>query len=189
VFNLDDQEAREVRGNPFLIEGIGLLLLDAVVAGQMEALRIIGFEIRIRGRGAESGNVVGIMSVKDHQGITHGRMRIESLGQQNVRAKKYVASPKTRQQFTANADVPNELGIRFRHNALDFLVEQQREFCGMRLIQVQDSRRRIQVAGLFGPLLTFALIGRQFQNTPIRKMISFITIEYGLHKIVAGGKR
>src|SRR5271169_1158816 len=54
---------------------------------------------------------------------------------------------------------------------------------------MQDAQRRIQVAGLLGPLLTFALVGRQFQYAPIRQMKSLIAIEYGLHQIVARGQR
>ena len=69
------------------------------------------------------------------------------------------------------------------------LIEQQRVLGGMRLVKMQDARRRIQVAGLFGPLLTLALVGGQFQYAPIRQMIGFVAIEYGLYQIVARGQR
>ena len=53
VLDLDHEEAREVRGDPLLVERIRLLLLDPVVAGEVEALGVVGLEVRIRRGGAE----------------------------------------------------------------------------------------------------------------------------------------
>jgi hypothetical protein len=38
VLNFHHEKARKIRRNPALVEGVRFLLLDAVVAGKMEAL-------------------------------------------------------------------------------------------------------------------------------------------------------
>ena len=57
--DLDHQEAGEIRRDPLLVEGVVFLLLDAVVAGQMEAFGIVGLEVGIGRRGAKAVNVIG----------------------------------------------------------------------------------------------------------------------------------
>ena len=53
VLDLDDEHAREAGRDPLLVELVGLLLLDAVVAGQVEALAVVGLQVRVGRGGAE----------------------------------------------------------------------------------------------------------------------------------------
>src|SRR5258708_32304769 len=119
MFNFDDQKTWEIVGNPFLIEGVGLLFLNAVITGEMKAFGIIWFQIRIRRRGAKSGNIIRVVPVEHHERIVRLRMRIKSLGYQHVRAEEYIAAPKLRQQLAADSDVPHILAIRLRRNGAD----------------------------------------------------------------------
>src|SRR5580658_9951341 len=45
VLNFDDQKARKTRRNPLLVKLVGLLLLDAVITGEVETLAVVGLEI------------------------------------------------------------------------------------------------------------------------------------------------
>ena len=47
VIDLRNEEARKFRRDPLLIELVGLFLLNFVVAGNVEAFAVIGFQIRI----------------------------------------------------------------------------------------------------------------------------------------------
>ena len=47
VLDLDDQNARKVGRGPVLVELVRLLLLDPVVASQVEALAVLGLQVRI----------------------------------------------------------------------------------------------------------------------------------------------
>ncbi len=57
VVDLGDQDAREVRARPLLVELVGLLLLDAVVSRQVEALAVVGREVRVRRLRPEAAEV------------------------------------------------------------------------------------------------------------------------------------
>ena len=59
VVDLRDQDAREVWRDPLLVELVRFFLLDAVVAGDVEAVTVVGLEIRVGGLGAEAIEVVG----------------------------------------------------------------------------------------------------------------------------------
>jgi hypothetical protein len=53
MLDFHDEEARKSRGGPLLIKLVGLFLLNAVVAGDVEALAVVGFEICIRRLGSK----------------------------------------------------------------------------------------------------------------------------------------
>ena len=69
VLELHDQHAREVRAGPLLVELVRLFLLDAVVAGDVEALAVVGLEIGIGRLGAEVVEVGDEVIVKDDQRV------------------------------------------------------------------------------------------------------------------------
>ena len=56
MLDLNDQEARKAGRDPLPVIGIALLLLDAVVAGEVEAVRMFGLQVRI-GRGLAPGEI------------------------------------------------------------------------------------------------------------------------------------
>ncbi len=67
VIDLRDEEARKFRRNPLLIELVGFFLLNSVVAGNVEAFAVVGFQIRIGRSGAEAVEVVVEMIFENHQ--------------------------------------------------------------------------------------------------------------------------
>jgi hypothetical protein len=44
----------------------------------------------------------------------------------------------------------------------------------------------VKIPGFACPLLTFAFVGRQLQNASVSQMIRLVSIEHGLHQILAG---
>ena len=81
MLDFDHQEAWELGRYPFLVIRISLLLLDAIIAGQMEALRIIRLQVWIGRRSAEGGYVVREMAMEHHERIVRLRMGIEPVWQ------------------------------------------------------------------------------------------------------------
>ena len=79
VLDLHDEEARKARRGPLLEEVIGLRLLDAVVAGQVEAPLVVGLEVRIGRGGAEVGDIVRVVPVEDHQRVARLGVLVEVL--------------------------------------------------------------------------------------------------------------
>ena len=59
MLDLDQQDAREVGAGPFLVELVGLLLLDPVVAGEPEPVAVVGLQVRVRRRLAPGTDVAG----------------------------------------------------------------------------------------------------------------------------------
>ena len=59
MLDLDDQQTRKFRRNPLLVELVRLFLLDAIVAGQVKALAVIGLQIGIGRLGAKALEIVG----------------------------------------------------------------------------------------------------------------------------------
>ena len=88
MLDLDHQIARMVGPGPGLVEVIGLLLLDPVVAVDLEALAVVTFQIRVGWRLAEAADVGREMAVEDGERISGVGMLVESMGQQYVRAQR-----------------------------------------------------------------------------------------------------
>src|SRR5688572_24678193 len=105
MLNLDQQNAREIRTRPVAVELVRVLLLNAVVAMQVEALVEIGSEIGIGRCCAPVAEVVWEMTVVDDQRITGIRMCVEAFRQQHMRTQIHVATPELAQSLTANLDV------------------------------------------------------------------------------------
>ena len=97
VLDLDDHHPRIVRAGPLLVELVGVLLLDPVVAGQVKPLAVLGLEVRVGGLLAEARERLREMAVEDDQGITGVGMRVEALGQQDVGAQVHGPAPELRQ--------------------------------------------------------------------------------------------
>ncbi len=79
VLHLDDEEARVVFCGPLLVEVIRFLLLDAVIAREMKAVRVVGLQLWIRSFGAEFSKAVVEVIVKKQQRKMGIRMFVETL--------------------------------------------------------------------------------------------------------------
>ena len=79
MLQLDDQKARLVWLRPVLEVLVRFLLLDAVVAGKMKALGVVGLQIRVRRRLAKIAEAGNKVIVKDQQWIVRCGMGVETF--------------------------------------------------------------------------------------------------------------
>ncbi len=186
VLYLDHEEAREVRTRPLPVERVRLLLLDPVVARQVKAVREIRFQVRIRRRRAEFGNVVRKMPVENHEGISRPGMCREPLWQQHMRAEIHIAPPELREQLAADADVPDVLGVFSGLDRGDSPLERERGPATKPWIEPDANRNRVQIARLALPMLTLSLVRWQQQRAPVPQVKGLVAIQHCLHQILAG---
>ena len=83
----------KLRRYPLLVELVGFFLLDAVVSRNVKALAVVQLEVGIGRFGAKVVYAVDKMIVKQHQGIAHFRVLIESLRHQHDRREIHGPSP------------------------------------------------------------------------------------------------
>ena len=96
VLDLDDDHAREVRPRPFLVELVGVLLLDAVVAGEVKALAVLGLQVRVGRRLAKAVEVGGKVAVEDDERITRVRDACRTLrGKRTCAPRMHRRGPRT----------------------------------------------------------------------------------------------
>ena len=112
VLDLDDQHARKVRPGPLLVEVVGRLLLDAVVALELEALAVLALQVGVRRRLPPVAEIAREVAVVDDERVARVRVRVEALGQEDVRAEEHVAAPELRQQLAPDAHVLDVLRVR-----------------------------------------------------------------------------
>ena len=107
VLQLDDEDARKTWRNPLLIELISLLLLDTVVACEMEALTVVRLQVRIRRSGAKTIEAVDKMVVENQQREVGIRMVVKALRHQNDSTQKHGPAPELRQYIALNTNMPD----------------------------------------------------------------------------------
>ena len=96
MLNLDDDHSRNARAGPFLVESMGVLLLDSVISVQLEPLTIVRLQARIRRRFAKPTERAGKVAVVHDQGVARLRMLIETLGKQDASAQVHRSAPELR---------------------------------------------------------------------------------------------
>ena len=125
VLDLDDQEPREARAGPVLVELVGVLLFGPVVARPVEAVAVHGLQVRVGGRLAEAVEVVRKVPVVDDERIPRLRVRVPAFRQQHVRAEEHGPAPELRQEIALDADVLDVLRVRRIGNRRNHLVEDE----------------------------------------------------------------
>ena len=187
VLDLDDEEAWKVRPGPQLVEPVRLLLLGAVVAGQVEALARHAFQRRVGRLLAKAGERVGKVTVIDDEGITRVGVLIESLGQEDVRAEIHRAAPELRQPLALDLHVLDVPGRRWIRNRRDHLVEADPNRLGALRVEGDFPGRRVEVAGRLVPLLPFAAVHRQLHGVAVRALEGLVLVQERLDRVGAGG--
>ena len=185
MLDLDDQHPRVRRAGPVLIELVREFLLDAVVTREVEALGIVGFEIRIGRRLAEAAEGVREMAVIDHERIARIRMRVEAVGQKDVRAQVHVTTPELREFLAAHADVLDVLRVLGRRDGRNFLVESDRHHAPPGGVDRDLLRGRIEVPRRALPMLALAAIHWQFHHVPIGALERLVLMKHGLNAVRA----
>ena len=123
VIDLRDEDAREVWRDPLLVELVLFFLLDAIVAGDVEALAEVGLEIRVGRLGAEAFEVVIEVIFEDRQREMRVGMRVEAFGDEDVGAEIHGAAPEFCEELALDAHVADVLGVFGRIDRRDFLIE------------------------------------------------------------------
>ena len=123
VLDLDDDHARHVRSGPLFVEGVGVLLLDSVVALQVETLAVFGLEIGVGGHFAKAPELRGEVPVVDDQRIASLGMLVEALGYEHPCAELHRPPPERRQELALDLDVLDVRRLRRPFDRLDHPVE------------------------------------------------------------------
>ncbi len=186
MVDLDHQEPGEVLGRPALVEVIGLLLLDPVVAGQVEALGIVRLQIRVRRGGAEAGDVVREVAVEHHQRVVGVRMGVEPLRHQHMGAQIDRSAPEGRERLALDPDVADVGGVGLGRDRRDLLVEAQGDPRRMRRVHMHLDRPGIEIARLGVPVLALAHVRRQLHHRPIGPVEGLVAVQHRLRPIVPG---
>jgi len=184
VLDLDDQESWEGFGSPLFVEIVGFLLGGAVVAGELEALGVIGLEIVFGWLWAEAVEVGGEVAVEEHQGILGVGVGVEAFRQQDVCSEVHWLAPKlckTRALDSDVADVPGVFGLGdggdcFAEFELDLGVGLDGDLGGL----------GVEIAGGLVPLAAFATIGGEFEGVAVSAVEGFVFVEDCLDGVFAG---
>ncbi len=123
VIDLRDEQTREFRCDPLLVKLVLLFLLDAVVAGDVEAFAEVGLQIRIGRLGAEAFEVVIEVIFKNCEREVRAGMLVEAFGDEDVGAEKHWAAPEFCEELALDAHVADVFGVFGRGDGGNFLIE------------------------------------------------------------------
>ena len=190
MLDLDDQHAREVRRRSSPCRTVGVLLLDAVVAVQLEALAVIRLQVRIGRLLAEAARIVcGKWPWLIDQRIARVRVLVEAFGQQHVRAEVHRPAPELRQALALDALVLDVLRRRRIGDRRDHLVERDRDRRVRAGSIVICTRRAVEIARRAVPLLPLAAIHRQLDDVAVGAAERLVAVEQRLHAVARRAAR
>ena len=185
MLDLDHQDPGKAGADPLLVLVVRLLLLDAVVTRQVEALRVIRLEVRIGRGGAKGIHAIHKVIVKDGDGEVSVGVLVEALRHQDNGGEIHRRAPKLGQQLALDTDVANVLGVRLRRNGRDGFAEPDGKF-GV-IVDVDLNRLGVKIARGEVPVLAFAAVRRQLDRGAIRAVEGLVNVEHGLHVVIARG--
>ena len=163
VLNFDDEHAREAGADPLLVELVSLLLLDAVVAAEVEAFAVVGLEIGIGRLSAKIVEAVDKVVVKDDQREARVRMVVESFGHKHDGGEIHGPSPELRQQRALNLDVADVFRVRRRWiGGISWSSEMEIDAAAG--LDVDLRWLAVKIAGRDVPVLPFALVHVQLDG-------------------------
>src|SRR5262249_38235264 len=187
MLNFDNDEAREVWADPVLVKLIGILLLDFVIARDFETVVVIGLQVRIGRRFAESAEGLREMAVKHHQRVTSLGMLVETVWHQDAGAEVYRAPPEFRQLLALNLYVLDVSGVLGRLDRRYHLIERDRNRLRLARIDLDLSRLAVEIAGGQVPMLPFSAIHRQLYPMPVRPFEGLVLMQQRLDPVSPGG--
>src|SRR5262249_31786125 len=187
MLNFDNDESREVGADPVLVKLIGVFLLNFVIARDFEAFDVIGLQVRIGRRFAESAEGLREMAVKHHQRVTSFGMLVETVWQQDTGPKVHRTSPEFRQLLALNLYVFDVLGVFRRLYRRYRLIERDRNRLRRIRIALAQSRLAVEIAGSPVPMLPFSAIHWQLHRMPVGPFEGFILMQQRLNPVGSGG--
>ena len=164
-----------------------MVLDDPVVAGQVEAIVVVGLQVFVGRFLAEPAKSLGKVSVEDDERVARGRMGIESFGQEHVGSQVHWPAPEFGESFALDALVLDVLGGgRLGDWRNDFVQPDDDRRAGMRAGLDRDILWcTIKVAGCFVPLLSFAAVHGQLDHVAVTAMKRLIQVKNGLSPVLA----
>ena len=129
------------------------------------------------------------MAVVDDERVARVRVRVESLGQEDVRAEEHVAPPELREQLAPDAHVLDVLRVGRLLQRRDDLVELETDRAAAPAVPPHLLRRAIDVAGRAVPLLALAAIHRQLDGVARGQTERLVLVQQRLHRVLARRKR
>ena len=185
MLDLGYQDAGEARADPLLVFVVGLLLLNPVVAGQVEALRVIGLKVRVGRRGAEVVYPVDEVVMKDGEREVGVGMLVKALRHQDDGGEIHRRAPELCQHLTLDADVADVLGVGLRGDGRDDLGERHLKL-GVP-VDVDLGRLGVEIPGSKVPMLALAAVWRQFHHRAVGPVEGLVNVEHGLDVVIARG--
>jgi len=164
---------------------VGVLLLDPVVAVQVEALAVLaglGGVRRLRPEAAEVGRE---MPVVDHQRIARVGVALIALRQEDVGSESDRPAPKPAEPLGGDGEVLDVFGVRGLRDRRDLLVQGQRDRSPLGGIQLHPARRAVEVARLAAPLLPFPPVRRQLDGVAVGAVEGLVAVEQRLDPVAA----
>src|SRR6266545_765884 len=187
MLNFDNDEAREVGADPVLVKLIGVFLLNFVIARDFKALDVIGLQVRVGRRFAESAECVREMAVKHHQRVTSFWMLVETVWQQDAGPEVHRASPEFCQLLALNLYMLDVLGVFRRLNRRYHLIERDRNRLRRDRIDLDLSRLAVEIAGSQVPMLPLSTIHRQLHRMPVGPFEGLVLMQQRLNPVGSGG--
>src|SRR5215813_3851860 len=187
MLDFDNDEAREVGADPVLVEFVGVLLLNFVIAQDFKAIVVIGLQVRVGRRFSESAECVREMAVKDHQRVTSFGALVETVWQQDAGAEVHRASPEFRQLLALNLYVLDVSGVLRGLDRRYHLIERDRNRLRLARIDPDLSRFAVEIAGSQVPMLPFSAIHRQLHRMPVRPFEGLVLMQQRLNPVSPGG--
>ena len=167
-----------------------LLLLDAVVAGEVEAFGVVGLEVGVGRRGAELGEGIVEVVFKEHEWEARAGMLVKACGDEHGGGEENGTAPELCQECGLDAGAADELAIGDGRDGWDDLGEGY-FYVVLRLAVGADrdwEGLAVEIAGGEIPVLSFAAIGRELEGTAVGHVEGFIQVEHGLHGVGTGGE-
>ena len=188
MLDLDDQHARKVRSGPLLVEVVRRLLLDAVVALELKALAVLALQVGVGRCLPPVAEIARKVAVVDDERVARVGVRVEALGQEDVRAEEHVAAPELRQQLAPDAHVLDVLRVGRLGQRRDDLVELETDHGATAAVPSHFLRRAVEVAGRAAPLLALAAVHRQLDGVAGRQAERLVLVQQRLHRVLARRK-
>ena len=164
VLDLDGKEAWEAGRDPLLVFLVSLLLLDEVVAREVEAVGVHGLGVGVGRRGAKVLKAGGEVAVEDHLRVVSAGVLVEALGHEDDGGDVCGTAPELGQRGALDAQVTNVFGVGLGCDGRHHLVERDGDG-GRAGTDVDFDGLRVEVAGRAVPVVAVAAIaGRQLDG-------------------------
>ena len=186
MLDLHHQHPGEVVARPVLVELPGVLLLDPVVAVEVEPGGVLALQIRLRRLLPPAPEGVGEVAVVDGDRVAGLGVVVEAVRDEHPGPEFGRRPPELGEEVALDPDVLHVLRLGRHRQRGDLLVEHDLD--GGRPARSERDRRRggVEVAGLPVPHLALAAVGRQLHDVAVGALVGLVAVQERLHPVLAG---